>query len=242
VPDDDSWAFEAETDLWDDGERPAPKAEDEPEPAGPTGRDPDAVVTVTVSPEGAVERVRLADDWKSRVDPRGLDTNVLAAANAATIEASSRQAREIRENPPPPPRADQDETPLNAQDVLRLTDAVNAELEEFAAQVSAAGTGIVSGESSGGHVSGTAQGGRYLSLELDPTWASIARNAEVESELLDVLRTLQRMSAPAGFAPQPSGPAYAELMGLLFDPARLLRRVGLNPPPSSFADPEGGTR
>jgi DNA-binding protein YbaB len=239
VPDDEDWAFEAETDLWDDGEQPTPPSDDEPEPTDPVGQDADSVVTVVVSPEGAVERVRLAQDWKSRVDPRGLDTNVVAAANAAVLDAVVRQAREVQATPQSQPPADADETPLTAEDVLRLDDAVHAELEEFSAQLASVDVGIVSAESSGGHVSGTAQGGRYLDLDLDPTWATIARNAEVESELLDVLRTLHRRSTPAELAPHPQGQAYTELMGLLFDPARLLRRVGLPPPPGLFADQEG---
>ncbi|WP_372672107.1 hypothetical protein [Amycolatopsis kentuckyensis] len=229
MPDDEEWAFEAETDLWDDGESPPP-SEAEPEPDGPAGRDEDSVVTVTVSPGGEVRQVRLAEDWKSKVDPRGLHSSVLTAANAATIDALAQRAREVQENPLPRPPADADETPLTAQDVLRLEDAVRAELEQFSTRMSAAGTGVVTAESSGGHVSGSARSGRYLGLDLDATWASIARNAEVESELLDVLRTLHRRSAPSDFAPQPQSPAYTELMGLLADPARLLRRVGLTPP------------
>ena len=229
MPDDEEWAFENEIDLWDDGVT-APPAEAEPEPEGLAGRDGDSVVTVTVSPEGEVRQVKLAEDWKSKVAPRGLHANVLTAANAATIEALVQRAREVQENPPPRPPAGADETPLTAQDVLRLEDAVRGELDQLSTRMSAAGTGVVTAESSGGHVSGSAQSGRYLGLDLDATWASIARNAEVESELLDVLRALHRRSAPSDFAPQPQGPAYTELMGLLADPARLLRRVGLTPP------------
>ncbi|QKV76330.1 hypothetical protein [Amycolatopsis sp. Hca4] len=150
MPDDEEWAFEAETDLWDDGERPPPAA-DEPEP---DGRDGDAVVTVTVAPDGEVRQVRLAEDWKSKVDPRGLHSNVLTAANAATIETLAQRAREVQENPPPRPPSEADETPLTAQDVLRLEDAVRGELEQYSARLSSAGTGIVSAESSGGHVRG----------------------------------------------------------------------------------------
>lgn len=39
-------------------------------PDGPAGRDEDSVVTVTVSPEGEVQRVKLAGDRKSKIDPR----------------------------------------------------------------------------------------------------------------------------------------------------------------------------
>ena len=95
MPDDEEWAFENEIDLWDDGESPPP-AEAEPEPDGPTGRDGDSVVTVTVSPEGEVRKVELAEDWKSKVDPRGLHSTVLTAANAATIQALVRQTQDTQ--------------------------------------------------------------------------------------------------------------------------------------------------
>ncbi|MEU8638699.1 YbaB/EbfC family nucleoid-associated protein [Amycolatopsis sp. NPDC048633] len=169
MPDDEEWAFEAETDLWDDGETPAQSPEGEPEPSGPTGRDGDSVVTVIVSPDGEVRQVRLTEDWKSKVDPRGLHSGVLTAANAATVEALAQRAREVQENPPSPVRGNADETPLTAQDVLLLDDAVRRELEQFSTRISSVGLGVVSAESSGGQVSGSAQGGRYLSLDLDAT-------------------------------------------------------------------------
>ncbi|MCR6488602.1 hypothetical protein M8542_37815 [Amycolatopsis sp. OK19-0408] len=232
VPDDD-WAFEAEIDLWDDGEAPRQTVEDEPEP---TGRGTDQIVTVTLSSGGDVLLVKLAVDWKSKIDPRALDTSVLTAANAALIDALAQRASEVRDHLLPRPTADPDETPLTAEDVLRLSDAVDVELEALSARMSEVSAGSVSAESAGGHVSGTAQNGRYLSLDLDATWASIARNAEVEGELLDVLGALRRKSAPAGSTAPPTGPAYTELMGLLADPARLLRRVGLTPPPGLSAE------
>ncbi|WP_290056070.1 YbaB/EbfC family nucleoid-associated protein [Amycolatopsis solani] len=126
MPDDEEWAFENEIELWDDDESPPP-VEDEPERDGPAGRDGDSVVTVTVSPAGEVQRVRLAEDWKTKVDPRGLHSSVLTAANAATIEALARRARDVEANPASRPPAAQDETPLTARDVFRLEDAVRGE-------------------------------------------------------------------------------------------------------------------
>jgi hypothetical protein len=227
VPDDEDWAFEAEIDLWDDGERPTPPPDDEPDRTDLAGQDPDSVVTVVVSPEGAVERVRLAQDWKSRVDPRGLNTNVLSAANAATAQALLAQTRLRREDPPAtalPDSTRTDETPLAAQDVLRLADAVAAELDEISTRLMAADR-PVSAKSSGGHVEGTAQGGRYLGLELDPTWATIARNTEVEGELTEVLRALHRASVPTEQPGRRQGEATTELLSMVHDPDRLIRRV-----------------
>ncbi|MET9001811.1 hypothetical protein [Amycolatopsis sp. NPDC004169] len=204
MPDDEEWAFEAETDLWDDGERPSPAA-DEPEP---DGRDGDAVVTVTVAPDGEVRQVRLTEVWKSKVDPRGLHSNVLTAANAAAIETLAQRAREVQENPPPRPPSEADETPLPAQDVLRLEDAVRANW-------SSTPPGCLRPEPASSPRKAAAA----------TCAASIARNTEVESELLDVLRILHRRSAPADFAPQPRGPAYTELMSLLADHASRLGKL-----------------
>ncbi|MEU7784356.1 hypothetical protein [Amycolatopsis sp. NPDC049159] len=225
MPDDEEWAFEAEIDLWDDGEAPATSREDDPEPADPTGRDPDSAVTVTVSAEGAVRQVRLASGWKSKVDPRGLHSSVLTAANAATLDALVRQTRNAQENPPSSRRGDADETPLTVQDILRLGDAVMAEVDELSARLALADRQVTT-TSSGGHVTGTAQSGHYLSLDIDPTWASMARNAEIEAELAEVLRSLHRDSVPDGTGPE-VGRATAELLGLVHDPARLIRRIQL---------------
>jgi len=226
MPDDDEWAFEAEIDLWDDGETPAQSQEDEPEPNGPTGRDPDRIVTVVVSAEGAILQVKLAADWKSKLDPRALDTSVLTAANAATIDAMLRQARDVQENPPSPLHVTADEAPLTPQDVLRLGDAVMAEVDEISARLAVADR-LVTATSSGGHVAGTAQSGRYVSLDIDPTWASIARNAEVEGELPAVLKSLHRDSVPDGTG-RHVGKATAELLSLVHDPDRLIRRARLH--------------
>ncbi|GLY41475.1 hypothetical protein Amsp01_074980 [Amycolatopsis sp. NBRC 101858] len=223
MPDDEEWAFEAEINLWDDGESPAQAQEDEPEPSGPTGRDPDRVVTVVVSAEGAILQVELAADWKSKVDPRALDMSVLTAANAATIDALLRHAEDVRRNPPSPPRGNEDESPLTAQDVLRLGDAVLAEVDEISARLEVTDRPVAA-TSSGGHVSGSAQSGRYVGLDIDPTWASIARNAEVEAELTEVLKSLHRDSVPDGTGRQ-IGKATAELLSLVHDPDRLIRRV-----------------
>jgi hypothetical protein len=226
MPDDENWAFEAEIDLWDDGEAPAQSPEDEPGPADPTGHDPDSVVTVVVSPEGGVRLVRLAADWKSRVDPRGLHSSVLSAANAATLHALVRQTRDAQENPPSPPGGDADETPLTAKDVLRLGHAVMAEVDQISARLAVVDRPAAA-TSSGGHVAGTAQSGRYVSLDIDPTWASIARNAEVEAELTEILRSLHRDSVPDGTG-RHQGKATAELLSLVHDPDRLIRRVQLH--------------
>lgn len=233
MPDDEEWVFEAETDLWDDGESPSP-SEAEPEPDGPAGRDEDSVVTVTVSPEGEVRQVKLAEDWKNKVDPRGLDASVLTAANAATVDALVRQIRVTPESPPSPPASDADETPLGPQDVLRLGEAVRAEVDGMSARLALADRPVAS-TSSGGHVGGTAQSGRYVSLDIDPTWASMARNAEIETELTEVLRSLHRDSIPDAANSQ-LGEATTELLSLIHDPDRLIRRVLLHGSPARGAE------
>ena len=62
------------------------------------GQDPDQIISVTVSPNAAVLAVTVDRDWTRAVDPRGLHSNVLAAANAATMVARSPDRRRPAES------------------------------------------------------------------------------------------------------------------------------------------------
>lgn len=95
------WGFEE----LDDGEyealgnRSVAPEEADADESGLVGQDADAVVAVTVSAEGAIQTVRLAQDWRAAVDPRGLSGSVIAAVNAATMQALTEQAAEVERNP-----------------------------------------------------------------------------------------------------------------------------------------------
>jgi hypothetical protein len=120
-----------------------------------------------------------------------------------------------------------DNTPLTREDVLRLVDAVSADLDRFSRQLSDVVDHPVSAQSAGQHVSGSASGGQVTQLTIDFRWAGSARDSEIESELVDVLRTIQRRGSPGELAKGPQSPAIAELMELARDPHTFLRRLGL---------------
>ncbi|MEV7548031.1 YbaB/EbfC family nucleoid-associated protein [Amycolatopsis sp. NPDC089917] len=232
--DDERWAFEEELERDDDP--PTSSATDQvPEEDRISGRDPDGVVTVVVSPEADVLAVLLSPEWKQSVDPRGLHSAVTAAANAATIAALGRQMDDVARNPPPMPTfgatsaSNADESPLGTQDMLRLVEAATAELAQFTERAVAVVDRRVTAESRGGHVHGTVTNGQVVAVEIDPSWVARVRTGEIESEILDVLRQLRKAGVPPGLADGPQGPAIAEIMGLLFDPHRMARRVGLEP-------------
>lgn len=200
------------------------------QPAAPeqteSGQDADRVVTVHVTPTGEVASVHLAADWKRAVDPRGLGSSVLAAANAATAAAMVAQQPRIGEQPPPAPAAAHvDRTPLTRLDVNRLLAAVTADLEQFTRQAAEVANRRVSAESAGRHVSGTAQRGHVLEVSVDPGWAARSRTSEIESEVLDVLRQLRRRSTPGELAQGPQSSAIAELHALASDPITLMDRL-----------------
>lgn len=232
--DDGRWGFE-EAEDWE-YDRPGPPPE-EPLAADDQiiGQDPDAVVTVTVSPTADVLAVTLARTWKNSVDPRGLHASVLTAANTATIAALARQVEDVERTPPAIPtfgaeHADlTNETPLSTEDMLRLADAAMTELAQFTEQATAIVDRRITAESAGGHVHASMTNGQLVGVELDPSWAARVPSAEIESEIFDVLRHLHRVGSPPGLADGPQGPAIAEIMGLLFDPHRMARRVGLEP-------------
>lgn len=214
----DRWGFE-EADDWEVQEsQPQQVAE------ALVGQDADGLATVTVTPTADVVSVRLAGDWRQS---RGLSAAVVSAANAATMRALAWQV----ENPPPAsaPVGTPDETPISAADALRLVDAVSADLAAFASRTAEIIDRPVVAESRGGHVRGSARGGQVVELTIDPGWTSAVRVSEVESELLDALKTLRVRSVPAELTGGPKSDAITELTALLADPNALLRRVGLRP-------------
>jgi hypothetical protein len=231
--DDHRWGFE-DAEEWEYQEGSSGgEAEAEPSPDAIIGEDPDRVVTVTVTRSAEVVSVSLAAKWRSLVDPRGLHSSVLAAANRATMQALAVQVEEFDMSSAPVPVNTPatgvggfDESQLTKDDVERLMAAVSTELDRFNSQLSAVVDRPATAESAGGHVAGSSQRGQVLEVAIEPGWASTARNAEIESEVLEVLQVLHRLGVPDELAGGPHGSAISELNALASDPQRLMRRLG----------------
>lgn len=209
--DEEAWSL---TDSWDYGDEPA---------AAPDQESHAAPVTVNG------EQVRLAPDWRERIDPRSLHTEVVTAANQAAAEAALRNTEPARE----PVRPDPATEPITTADALRLLDSVQAELDAFARQAAAFDNRPEWVDSEGGHVSGSSAHGAIREFEIDAKWARSAPNAEIEAELTEVLTQLRRKDDPSALIAGPQTPAVAELRALTADPQALLRRVGLLKGPSA---------
>lgn len=222
------WGFEEAEDWeYEAGRRTPPPAAPEPVADGCTGTDASGAVTVVVEPGGRVREVRLAERWRDALDQRALDSAVLTAANNATMQALARGVEEqgdLTAVTPPAPSAEVDESPFTRADAERLFAAVDAELAAFGTGLDQAVNAPVRAESRGGHVSGLAQSGQVVRVDLDDRWLHAAPNAEVEGEITEVLRALHDAGVPAS---RPAGAALSQLQALASDPARLLRKVGL---------------
>ncbi|MEV0052510.1 hypothetical protein AB0H34_18655 [Saccharopolyspora shandongensis] len=120
-----------------------------------------------------------------------------------------------------------DTSPLGKEDVMRLVDAVSADLKGFTEQLSARVDRTFSVESSGGHVRGSARSGQVLEMWIDSGWAASSRNSEIELGLTEVLTQLSEQSSPGELAQGPHSRAIDELHALASDPQLFLRRVGL---------------
>ncbi|GAA1030183.1 MULTISPECIES: hypothetical protein [Amycolatopsis] len=232
--DDGRWGFE-EAEDWE-YEQSARAEEPVPDEDRLVGRDPDRIISVTVSPGAEVLAVAVDRDWTRAVDPRGLHSSVVAAANAATMAALARQVEDVQRNPPAPPdfggsqSRSADESPLSPDDMLRLVDAATSEMNRFTEQAAAVVDRRLTAESAGGHLSGAAINGQVVDISIDPTWAGSVRSTEIASEIKDVLQQLHVATTPPEIINGPQGSAIAEIMGMLYDPQRLSRRVGLLPP------------
>ncbi|WIX78151.1 ESX secretion-associated protein EspG [Amycolatopsis carbonis] len=243
IVDDNRWGFE-EAEDWECDQSPIQAEETAPDSERLTGQDPDRIVSVTVSPAAEVLSVALDRNWTRAVDPRGLHSSVLAAANAATIAALARQVEDVQRNVPAPPafggrQEDQaDESPLGPDDMLRLVDAATTEMARFIEQAATVVDRRITVESVGGHLTGSGINGQVVEISIDPTWAGSVRYTEIESEITDVLRQLHAANTPPEIVNGPQGPAIAEIMGMLYDPQRLSRRVGLALPLNGENDRE----
>lgn len=223
------WGFEEAEDWeYEVGRRSTPSPVRQPDDADEcVGTDASGAVSVVVELDGRVRAVRLAAQWRDSLDQRALDAAVLSAANNATMQALSRSVEaqgELTAAEPALVSGMVDEAPFTREDAMRLFDAVNAELAAFTSDLDRTVNAPVQAESRGGHVRGIAQSGRVVRFEIDDRWVYAAPNPEIEGEFIEVLRGLHDSGTPA---PQPAGPAIAELQALASDPARLLRKVGL---------------
>jgi len=229
VEDNRRWGFEEAEDWeYEAGRRAAPPpAAQQDEADGCVGTDASGAVSVVAELDGRVRAVRLTARWRDSLEQRALGAAVLSAANNATMQALSRSVQaqgDLTAVEPVPASGEVDETPLTRDAAMRLFAAVNAELAAFTGSLDQAVNAAVQSESRGGHVRGTAQSGQVVRLDIDDRWLHAAPGPEIEGELIEVLRALHDRGTPA---PQPIGPAIAELQALASDPARLLRKVGL---------------
>lgn len=240
--DDRRWGFEdADDQEYEElSGRPSPPASGPEETL--VGQDPHGVVTVVVSPEADVLGVRLSQEWRSVVAPHELHGGVLSAANTATMRALAYNVERMDSTPaaePVEPQAVADQPELTTQDVQRLLDAVSVELDHFTERFSVVADNPVQVRSAGGHVQGSAQRGQVLSLDIDSGWAGQVRHSEIETELFEVLRGLHDASTPRELAAGPSSGSISELMELIADPRRLLRRLGMPDGSDAPAGPTG---
>ncbi|MBB5152927.1 hypothetical protein [Saccharopolyspora phatthalungensis] len=219
--------FEDFRDLDDPAPGDGPYASDTDDTPSLVGRP----VAVNVTDAGVVTSVVLAAGWRRSVDPRELGAAVLSAFATATMQVLANRVEGTQQTPPvtgaSTPADLPDTSPLSKEDVMRLVDAVSADLNHFTEQVSARVDQTVSVESAGGHVRGSARSGQILDVSIDPNWAASARNSEIELELTEVLKQLGELSSPGELAQGPRSRAIDELHALASDPQLFLRRVGL---------------
>lgn len=226
----DDWDIECDPTADFDSSWNAKGAASESEPKASSGEPP---VTVEVDDGGLVTSASLATDWKRAVDPRELHTAVLTALQTAVMEVLASKTEQVdlmTTGPTSSSPADvPDTSPLSAGDVQRLLDEVYADVDRFSEQASTRLNRTVSVTSAGGHVRGSATKAQIHDLAIDPNWSSVARNAEIESELNEVLRQLGEQSSPGELADGPQSRAISELKNLVSDPQSFLRRIGLPP-------------
>lgn len=224
------WGFE------DDDEESFSSYARAPEPEQPaadlgdhiTGQDPDGVVTIAVTDDADVVTAKLSSGWRDSIDARALHSAVLAAMNAATINAVSARAEKIDPEgtaEPAAPSEPRDDGPITTEDAMRLIDAVTADLDRFMSQVSAIADQVVTAESSGGHVTVTGKQRHVADVAIESRWVTGAPDAEIESELVSALSGFTTRSSLGELSQGPQSTNLDELRRLVRDPQTLIRRI-----------------
>lgn len=203
-----------------------------------TGQDGTARVTVSVTADGQVTDVELAQDWDEAIDPRNLGAAVVEAVQAATadrVSAWADRVAEAGEEPaePAPPRTPAPVTinpsPAAIEDLLYLLHRVGQETKPPArrgAEPVPDRPRLTKGKSDGGHVV-VALDGRTVAevrVQTNTMWIGNANHLEVASELVSAFEAAyERVEEEA--PGRRSDSAVAELQARTADPQEFVARL-----------------
>jgi DNA-binding protein YbaB len=204
-----------------------------------TGHDETGLVTVSVTADGQVTDVELAQDWDATIDPRKLGATVVEAVNAATVNRVTEWADRVAEAgaepaEPEPPRTPAPVTinPSTAaiEDLLYLLHRVGQETNPAERgrrrDPEPARPALVKGRSDGGHVV-VALNGKTVAevrVETNTMWIGGANHLEVAGELTSAFEAAYRRAAEDAPA-RATDSAVAELQALTADPQEFVARL-----------------
>jgi hypothetical protein len=194
------------------------------EPARPSGD-----VVVTVDDLAVVREVAVARDWRSRMRPHQLAPALLEAATAAVakrceehwqafdLDAMVREALAV----PPPEYRD----PIGLTDeILDLIERAPREQDDLLNRARAEASAETRVD---GLVTVVLTGRRITAVDVDESWARIARYTEIAVEATSAFQAAQRKAPPLGEHTIDLPPAMARLRELTADPDGLARQLGL---------------
>jgi DNA-binding protein YbaB len=216
-----------------------------------SGADPEGAVTVETDASGTVLRLSLDPQWRECLCDSDLGTAALLAVAAATAErfaaslpseepvpgASSMPATAPVDLPAPSGDVSPAEARANIKEMIGLLSAAKGQLKKLNAVLAAQGDRPpVSRTSPDRRVEVTIESGAVTSVHVDPGWAGAAADRQIETTVLEALRSAQSAGNASGSNgtggnadPQALAafPELAELNRLTADPSALLRRLGL---------------
>jgi hypothetical protein len=204
-----------------------------------SGSDAAGVVTVEVSPRGAVLGVRLDERWRARLADGDLGKAVVEALGstqqaAATAWANGSRPAAAADSSAPPP-ADVPGRALRsrpegagfARELLSLLMQVETTLSSLPELAAEAATRevLVRGDSMA--VTAVARQGVLVRVECDQHWLDAARTGQVERELTSVLTRALPGIGDQVIAELRGTGRIGELLDLAADPVALMGRLGV---------------
>lgn len=195
-----------------------------------TGADPNDLMRVTVDGHGRATEVVVARDWRHHTDPSGLASALLTAAGEAQLR---RLAGALDGAAPPLPDRGGAPSSLDAsgpaliRELLPMLERAERQLDEAASALARNFAEPVRLRSPGEECAITVRHGQIGEIEFDGRWIASAGADEVAHVVCQLLQNAHdRALAGIGEAlPR----ELADLLAFAADPARMLRRLGLDP-------------
>ncbi|GAA2535879.1 hypothetical protein Ahu01nite_100330 [Winogradskya humida] len=206
-----------------------------------TGADDTGTVEATISADGGLQQVRIAQSWHSTLGDSGLGSALVAALTSAATARLTAWTQGFTQpvSPDPPASAVAEvasadvgdpaspQSALALRDLLDLLDQVDEQTPAAIAAAQAAAGEQMSAANVARTVRVTATAGVITSADFDRDWVRSADPARIAEAIIEAVQAAQLLTAQQKQDRLDSVPAVARLLRVTDSPKTLWHEIGL---------------